>query len=356
MSIEQGAGRLIAGGAPLGGKGKIRRNTVIQKESGRRPMVENKGMAFGLALLVHLVLFSCLVCMKLPAGNGTSSVIRVELSGGTRGSGPAGGLHQGGLKAAAKTSLEPPARQSPAIAATVPAAAKSQPAVPPKVSRQLAADPRTPAVLAVTEPIRPLHLSQPFPHPHPAHRIPPQPVAPRNESRGNARIAGSLSRTADTAQTTGVSTAGAAGNGTAGHSSQAGQSSPKGVAAANGTGSAEVNGFGSTATNGSGSGAASQAGIRSYLAAVRARIEAAKQYPPNARRRGIEGRAMVRFRLAADGQLLVVRLAAASGFRELDQAALSAVRRAAPFPGFPGQDSGPRSFKVDISFVLRDAL
>jgi protein TonB len=93
---------------------------------------------------------------------------------------------------------------------------------------------------------------------------------------------------------------------------------------------------------------------RSYFAAVLARIEAAKQYPPSAVRRRIQGNTVVTFRLAPDGRLLFNHLQKSSGYDMLDQAALAAVRNAAPFPEFANTaDPAPRSMRVTISFVLK---
>lgn len=348
MSTEQGTGRPIACCVPLFVNGKIRRNTTVRRKgSGRRlPMRENKGLALGLALLVHLVLLVSLVGMKWSAGNGNSSVIKVELTGGMRlASGPAGGQDRGPAKAAAITGFEPLGRQSSAIPPTVPAARVKQPAVPAEVSHQFAAGPR---LHAVTDQIRHFHRRQAVPHLYLTHRIPPRPVASGEKTSAKVRIASKSPGTADPARITVGSSASAAKNGTVGLSN-----AKAAAALTNGTAGQSSGKIVAAATGGSGSGASSQAGIRSYLAAVRARIEAAKQYPPTAFRRRIEGRVGVRFQLAADGRLLAVRLATASGFHELDHAALAAVRRAAPFPGFSDQNSRPRSFKVNIAFVVR---
>lgn len=50
------------------------------------------------------------------------------------------------------------------------------------------------------------------------------------------------------------------------------------------------------------------------------------RYPASARVRGIEGETVLRVLVAADGQVRSVSVAASSGHRELDQAALAAVR------------------------------
>jgi TonB family protein len=94
---------------------------------------------------------------------------------------------------------------------------------------------------------------------------------------------------------------------------------------------------------------------RSYFAAVLARIKAAKKYPPSAVRRRIQGNTVVTFRLAPDGRLLFNHLQKSSGYDMLDQAALAAVRDAAPFPSFSDMnDIQPRSMSITISFVLKN--
>lgn len=50
------------------------------------------------------------------------------------------------------------------------------------------------------------------------------------------------------------------------------------------------------------------------------------EYPPAARRRGIEGRAVVRVRVGADGEVLTVDLEQTSGSELLDRAALGAIQ------------------------------
>jgi protein TonB len=72
-----------------------------------------------------------------------------------------------------------------------------------------------------------------------------------------------------------------------------------------------------------------------YLTQVMARLQAAQRFPEQSRARGEEGRAVVRFAIRRDGALGEARLAASSGHAALDQAALEAVRRAAPFPPPP---------------------
>lgn len=62
------------------------------------------------------------------------------------------------------------------------------------------------------------------------------------------------------------------------------------------------------------------------------KIEAAKRYPRVARKMGIEGKAVVRFKLKPQGQVETVEILESSGSEILDQASLQTVRDAAPLP------------------------
>jgi len=68
------------------------------------------------------------------------------------------------------------------------------------------------------------------------------------------------------------------------------------------------------------------------VAAVRRRIDAHKVYPQVAVRNGWEGRVLVEMHLEGDGSLAAVRLLEGSGYPVLDDATITAVRRASPFP------------------------
>ena len=67
------------------------------------------------------------------------------------------------------------------------------------------------------------------------------------------------------------------------------------------------------------------------LAAVRAGIARTLEYPRAARRNQIEGRTLLRFILLAGGEIRDLIVFHGSGYSLLDEAALAAVRRAAPF-------------------------
>ncbi|MDQ6971481.1 MAG: TonB family protein [Mariprofundaceae bacterium] len=72
------------------------------------------------------------------------------------------------------------------------------------------------------------------------------------------------------------------------------------------------------------------------LHTVRSRLERFKHYPSSARRRGIEGAVDVSFRLNGNGRAEDMQLMSGSGYSILDDAALSTVRRAEPFPVHQG--------------------
>jgi protein TonB len=68
------------------------------------------------------------------------------------------------------------------------------------------------------------------------------------------------------------------------------------------------------------------------LLQIMRRIEEAKRYPEAARRMGIEGKTVVRFKLKPGGQVEAVEVAESSGSDILDKASVETVREAAPLP------------------------
>ncbi|MFO7713671.1 energy transducer TonB [Desulfosarcina sp.] len=90
-----------------------------------------------------------------------------------------------------------------------------------------------------------------------------------------------------------------------------------------------------------------------YFGMVRMMIENHKRYPSAARRRQIQGRAVVRFVISADGSATDVALVEPSAHRMLDEAALAAVKAAGPFPRPPRHlFSGPIPLEISIVFEL----
>ncbi len=90
-----------------------------------------------------------------------------------------------------------------------------------------------------------------------------------------------------------------------------------------------------------------------YRARIRQAIDAHKHYPRMARRLGLEGRVVVSFTVKADGRLAETRVIESSGSEILDEAALEAVRQAAPFPPFPaGIERRQWVFTLPLAFTL----
>jgi protein TonB len=96
------------------------------------------------------------------------------------------------------------------------------------------------------------------------------------------------------------------------------------------------------------------ANVSSYQAEVLAHLQRYRIYPTEAKNRGITGTATVRFVLASNGGVISASLARGSGAAILDEAALSMVRRASPFPPFPvGLGRSQMDFAAPIRFDLR---
>lgn len=89
--------------------------------------------------------------------------------------------------------------------------------------------------------------------------------------------------------------------------------------------------------------------LRRYLAELKKAVKNRLVYPPEAKQAGQTGAPEVTFAIAADGQLQAGSLVVArsSGFPLLDEAALRAVRAAAPFPPPPY----PMAPKLEIPFA-----
>lgn len=96
---------------------------------------------------------------------------------------------------------------------------------------------------------------------------------------------------------------------------------------------------------GQGGGGASQ--LASWQNQVQRRLNNAKRYPRSAGR--ATGTAMVSFTITAGGALAGVSLSRSSGNPALDQAAIDAVNRAAPFPPVPTGTSKSMAVPVDFT-------
>lgn len=92
--------------------------------------------------------------------------------------------------------------------------------------------------------------------------------------------------------------------------------------------------------------------IRDYGAKVRALIERRKKYPERARRLGIQGEVNLEFAISAEGRLIDSKVSRSSGSDIIDEAALQAVRAAAPFPPLPGA-LGLDRLKLTVKLVYK---
>lgn len=91
---------------------------------------------------------------------------------------------------------------------------------------------------------------------------------------------------------------------------------------------------------------------RRYLAALRRALARERNYPPTARRRGLEGTARVQFTIAADGGFSGIRVSRSAGAKTLDDAAERTVRRLARFDPIPGA-IGRQHWTVRVPIVFR---
>ncbi|MGH7362945.1 MAG: energy transducer TonB [Candidatus Methylomirabilales bacterium] len=72
-----------------------------------------------------------------------------------------------------------------------------------------------------------------------------------------------------------------------------------------------------------------------YLEGVKRRVEREWRYPLLAQERGFTGKLVIEFAIRQDGRLARLRLADSSGVSILDDAALEAIRKAAPYSPLP---------------------
>ena len=86
-----------------------------------------------------------------------------------------------------------------------------------------------------------------------------------------------------------------------------------------------------------------------YFNKVRDRIKANWVYPRQAGERNIEGELLIEFHIAKDGRLEFIELRHSSGTQILDDAALTAVKLAQPFPPVP-DDIAKRSLAINGQF------
>jgi protein TonB len=110
------------------------------------------------------------------------------------------------------------------------------------------------------------------------------------------------------------------------------------------------------AATGTGTGNAAKAApsdkalVKTWGAAIRARVEARKAYPPAAK--GATGTTTLSLTVSTAGRLLSVSVAKSSGNRALDAAAIKAAKSAGRFPAAPkGIGSGTHRFTLPLTFT-----
>jgi colicin import membrane protein len=88
--------------------------------------------------------------------------------------------------------------------------------------------------------------------------------------------------------------------------------------------------------------------IVSYQTLVFGMLELKKEFPEDAKRRGVFGTAQIYFELNDDGSVKSEKLLKSSGDAALDVESLALVQRAAPFPKPPA--GAQKVFAADITF------
>ncbi|MFT4253629.1 MAG: TonB family protein, partial [Caulobacter sp.] len=81
-------------------------------------------------------------------------------------------------------------------------------------------------------------------------------------------------------------------------------------------------------------------------------LEKHRRYPGNARSRGVQGTAYIRFRMNRGGQMLWAVVQRSSGSSILDEAALDTIRRAQPLPPIPPELPDEVELAAPVEFYL----
>ncbi len=125
-----------------------------------------------------------------------------------------------------------------------------------------------------------------------------------------------------------------------------GPGSGGGAGGAVGGGAGRGGGSAQLARGGNGAGSGGRNGEQ-LLRTIRRQIERVWTYPDAARRDGLEGTVWLRFRIAPDGSVEQVEVDRSSGHALLDDAAITAVRRAGPYPPYGGPIRYPFTYRLD---------
>ena len=89
--------------------------------------------------------------------------------------------------------------------------------------------------------------------------------------------------------------------------------------------------------------------LKGYLGQIQRIIERSKEYPEASRRAGREGKVKVQFTIFRNGDVRNIKLLTQTPYPNLNQEAINAVERSAPFSGFPDSLT-QKSVKVVLPF------
>lgn len=96
---------------------------------------------------------------------------------------------------------------------------------------------------------------------------------------------------------------------------------------------------------------------RGYMRMLKERIEDIWKYPKEAARKGLSGDLYMKFTIKKDGGLGEVELLRTSGHRELDEAAMNAIKKAAPFWPLPEDwDQDVLEIKGHFIYIFGDTM
>ena len=90
-----------------------------------------------------------------------------------------------------------------------------------------------------------------------------------------------------------------------------------------------------------------------YFSQVRERIRSKWVYPREAAEGGVEGHVRIEFQITKDGRLSYIQLRESSGTRILDDAAMTAVKLAQPFPPVPDTITTREALSIRGTFRYR---
>lgn len=87
-----------------------------------------------------------------------------------------------------------------------------------------------------------------------------------------------------------------------------------------------------------------------YMIRFKERVESAWKYPPEAAKRGIQGVTLIKFTITKNGQPIDIQIVETSGYNDLDEAVIQALKDAEPYPPLP-DDWGKDQLPITGRFV-----